>query len=218
MPQPNRKLAELDNPAVTKAYRRLAPIYDNTFGKIAVAALKQTTGRANCFSGKLLEVGVGTGLSLPYYKPQLAVTGIDLSPDMLRRARQRTAKAGSQNIEALLEMDATHLDFAEATFDVVVALYVMTVVPEPQKVMHELARVTKPGARVLICNHFSVEKGLRSLVEKRLAKFADVLGFRSEFPMETLMVSDKLELVTQTPVKPFGFFTLLEFERTTSSI
>jgi phosphatidylethanolamine/phosphatidyl-N-methylethanolamine N-methyltransferase len=213
MPQHNRKLADLDNPAVTKVYRRLAPIYDNTFGKIATAALKQTTGRANCFSGRLLEVGVGTGLSLPHYKPELKVTGIDLSPDMLRRARQRAGKVKCSNIEALIEMDATHLNFADASFDVAVALYAMTVVPEPAKVMHELARVVKPGATILICNHFSVEKGLRSLVEKRLAKYADVLGFRSEFPLETLMVSDKLKLVTQTPVKPFGFFTLLEFLR-----
>ncbi len=213
MTQPLRKLADLDNPAVTKAYRRLAPIYDNTFGKIALAALKQTTDRANCFSGKLLEVGVGTGLSLPYYKPQLAVTGIDLSPDMLRRARERTAKSGHGNVQALLEMDATQLEFSDATFDVVVALYVMTVVPEPVKVMHELARVTKPGGSVLICNHFSVEKGIRGIVEKQLAKFADVLGFRSEFPLETLMVSEKLKLKAKTPVNPFGFFTLLEFTR-----
>jgi len=213
MTQPARKLADIDNPAVTKAYRRLAPIYDQTFGKIAVAALKQTTGRANCFSGKLLEIGVGTGLSLPYYKRHLQVTGIDLSPDMLKRARERSAKAGRRNVAALLEMDATRLEFAGASFDVVVALYVMTVVPEPAKVMHELARVTKPGGVVLICNHFSVEKGIRGIVEKRLAKFADVLGFRSEFPLETLMVSEKLELVAKTPVNPFGFFTLLEFVR-----
>ena len=213
MTQPLRKLADLDNPGVTKVYRRLAPIYDNTFGKIADAALKQTTARANCFSGRLLEVGVGTGLALPHYKRHLKVTGIDLSPDMLRRARERTAKAGRDNIHALLEMDATQLKFADASFDVVVALYLMTVVPDPVKAMHELARVTKPGGTVLICNHFSVEKGLRSLVEKRLAKFADVLGFRSEFPLETLMVSGELKLKAKTPVKPFGFFTLLEFAR-----
>ncbi len=213
MTQPLRKLADLDNPAVTRAYRRLAPIYDNTFGKIALAALKQTTGRANAFSGKLLEIGVGTGLSLPYYKPRLHVTGIDLSPDMLKRARERVVKEGFGNLEALLEMDATKLTFPGATFDVVVALYVMTVVPDPTKVMHEIARVTKPGGTVLICNHFSVEKGLRSLVEKRLAKFADVLGFRSEFPLETLMVSEKLQLKAKTPVNPLGFFTLLEFTR-----
>jgi phosphatidylethanolamine/phosphatidyl-N-methylethanolamine N-methyltransferase len=213
MTQPLRKLADLDNPAVTKVYRRLAPIYDNTFGKITVAALKLTTDRANCFSGKLLEIGVGTGLSLPHYKRQLAVTGIDLSPDMLRRARERTGRNISCRVEALLEMDATQLEFADASFDVVVALYVMTVVPDPTKVMHELARVTKPGGVVLICNHFSVEKGIRGIVEKKLAKFADVLGFRSEFPLETLMVSERLKLKSKTPVKPFGFFTLLEFGR-----
>ena len=95
MTKPLRKLADLDNPAVTKAYRRLAPIYDNTFGKIALAALKQTTGGANSFSGKLLEIGVGTGLSLPYYKSQLQVTGIDLSPDMLKRARQAPPRRGA---------------------------------------------------------------------------------------------------------------------------
>jgi phosphatidylethanolamine/phosphatidyl-N-methylethanolamine N-methyltransferase len=87
------------------------------------------------------------------------------------------------------------------------------VVPDPVKVMHELARVTRPGGTILICNHFSVEKGVRAAVEKKLANFADLLGFRSEFPLETLMVSDKLKLTRNTPVKPFGFFTLLEFER-----
>ncbi|MGH6853981.1 MAG: class I SAM-dependent methyltransferase [Aestuariivirga sp.] len=216
MTQPLRKLADLDNPAVAKAYRRLAPIYDKTFGKIAEAALRQTMERANRHSGKLLEVGVGTGLSLPHYKAQLKVTGIDLSPHMLQRARERVAKAACRNVDALLEMDATQLGFADQSFDVVVALYVMTVVPDPVAVMHELARVTKPGGTVLVCNHFSVEKGLRGAVEKRLAKFADVLGFRSEFPLETLMVSGRLQLVAKTPVNPFGFFTLLEFVRVSS--
>lgn len=211
MTQPLRKLAELDNPAVTKSYRRWAPIYDHTFGKIAEAALRQITERANQFEGRLLEIGVGTGLSLPRYKPELAVTGIDLSPDMLKRARERIDKTDCRNVEALLEMDATHLSFPAASFDVVVALYVMTVVPDPIRVMHEMARVTKPGGKVLICNHFSVDKGVRGVVEKKLANFADVLGFRSEFPMDTLLVSDRLKLESMSPVKPFGFFTFLEF-------
>ena len=213
MTQPLRKLADLDNPAVTKTYRRLAPIYDKTFGKVADAALKQTTARANGFDGRLLEVGVGTGLALPHYKHDLNVTGVDLSPDMLRRARQRMTRLGRRNIEALLEMDATKLEFPDGSFDVVVALYVMTVVPDPVRVMHELARVLKPGGRLLVCNHFSVEKGLRGVLEKRLANFAGVLGFRSEFPMETLLVSNRLELKSARPLKPFGFFTLLEFLR-----
>lgn len=213
MRHPKPKFADLDNTTVARTYRRLAPIYDKTFGKFADAALRQTIARANSFDGRLLEVGVGTGLALPHYKPGLAVTGIDLSPHMLERARARIAKAGNCNIQALLEMDATKLDFPGGAFDVVVALYVMTVVPDPVKVMHELARVVKPGGHVLICNHFSVERGVRAVVEKRLAGFADVLGFRSDFPLETLMVSDRLKLLSKTPVRPLGFFTLLEFVR-----
>lgn len=214
MPLPLRRFAELDNPAVQKAYRRLAPIYDNTFGKVAEAGVRQTTERANQLRGKLLEVGVGTGLALPYYSSRLSVTGIDLSTDMLDRARQRVAKLGLRNIEGLREMDATRMEFADASFDIAAAMYVMTVVPDPAKVMHELARVVKPGGTVLVCNHFCVDKGLRGALEKKLAGYADVVGFRSDFRMETIQVSDRLDLVARTPVKPFGFFTLLEFRRT----
>lgn len=213
MTEPRRKLAEIDNDDVQQAYRRWAPFYDKSFGKFAEAAVQQVTARANQFNGQLLEAGVGTGLALPHYKSSLQVTGIDLSPHMLSRARERLEKAGRNNVEALLEMDATALCFADGTFDVSVAMFVMTVVPEPVKVMHELARVTKPGGRVLICNHFSVEKGLRAVVEKKLARFASKLGWRAEFPVEALLVSEKLELITMTGVKPFGFFTFLEFRK-----
>jgi phosphatidylethanolamine/phosphatidyl-N-methylethanolamine N-methyltransferase len=208
-----RKLAELDNGDVRRAYKRWAPVYDATFGKFVEAGVKQATARANHFEGRLLEVGVGTGLALPHYKRSLTVTGVDLSPDMLKRARERIAKRRVHNVEALIEMDATKLAFADASFDIAVAMYVMTVVPEPVAVMQELARVTKPGGRVLIVNHFSVEKGLRGAVEKKLAGFADVLGWRPEFPVETLLGDPRLKLVDKRPVRPFGFFTLLEFKR-----
>lgn len=213
MSSPLRKLVELDNFAVRRAYKRWAPVYDATFGKFVEAGVRQTTAKANEFSGRLLEVGVGTGLALPHYKPSLRVTGIDLSPDMLERARERAEKAELKNIEALLEMDATALRFPDSSFDAVVAMYVMTVVPEPEKVMRELARVTKPGGTVLITNHFSVEKGLRGAVEKRLAGFADILGWRPEFPVETLLVDDRLQLIDRRPVRPFGFFTQLQFRK-----
>ena len=112
----------------------------------------------------MLEVGVGTGLALPHYKPHLQVTGVDLSPDMLLRARRAGARGTSLPIlKPLLEMDATALEFADASFDVSTAMYVMTVVPDPAKVMHELARVTKPGGHVVIVNHFSVAKGPRAV-------------------------------------------------------
>lgn len=208
-----RKLAELDNGDVRRAYKRWAPVYDATFGKFVEAGVKQATARANQLDGRLLEVGVGTGLALPHYKRSLKVTGVDLSPDMLKRARERIAKRRVHNVEALIEMDATKLAFADASFDIAVAMYVMTVVPDPVAVMSELARVTKPGGRVLIVNHFSVEKGLRGAVEKKLAGFADVLGWRPEFPVETLLADPRLKLVDKRPVRPFGFFTMLEFER-----
>jgi phosphatidylethanolamine/phosphatidyl-N-methylethanolamine N-methyltransferase len=202
-----QKLARIDNADVQQAYRRWAPFYDKSFGIITEAAVQQVTARANAFDGKLLEVGVGTGLALPHYKPAFDVTGIDLSPDMLKRARERRPSA------SLFEMDATHLRFADASFDVAAAMFVMTVVPDPKAVMHELARVTRPGGRVLICNHFSVEKGVRALVEKKLSKFAHKLGWRAEFPVEALLVDNRLELLSNSPIKPFGFFTFLEFRR-----
>ncbi|MFO0991597.1 MAG: class I SAM-dependent methyltransferase [Hyphomicrobiales bacterium] len=207
------KLAELDTADVRRAYRRWAPVYDSTFGRFVEAGVKEATKLINTFHGRVLEVGVGTGLALPHYKPHLRITGVDLSPEMLRRARERVQKNKLSNIEALLEMDATALEFPDASFDVSTAMYVMTVVPEPARVMHELARVTKPGGHVVIVNHFSAAKGPRALIEKQLAGFADVLGWRPEFPVETILVSDKLALRSRRELKPFGLFTLLQFTR-----
>lgn len=213
MNQRKTALAEIDSSDVRLAYKRWAPVYDRTFGKFVEAAVRQVTARANQCSGRLLEAGVGTGLALPHYAPKLQVTGIDLSPDMLRRARARMSKAGQSNVEALLEMDATALTFPDASFDVVVSMFVMTVVPDPVGVMHELARVTKPGGVVLICNHFATETGLLGALESGLSKYAAQLGWRPKFPVETLMVSKALQLRRTVPLKPFGFFTLLEFHK-----
>lgn len=208
-----RGLAAIDASDVRQAYRRWAPVYDRTFGKFVDAAVRTVTARANQFSGRLLEVGVGTGLALPHYGPSLRVTGIDLSPDMLARARERVARRGQGNVEALIEMDATALSFPDSSFDVTTAMFVMTVVPDPGAVMRELARVTKPGGTVLICNHFSVEEGLRGALERGLARYAARLGWRPEFPVEAILVCGDLALAGRMPVKPFGFFTLLEFRK-----
>ncbi len=216
MPLPIRQvrgLAAIAAADVRKAYRRWAPIYDHTFGKIVEAAVLRATACANQFSGRLLEAGVGTGLALPHYGSGLRVTGIDLSPDMLARARERVARHGLANVEALLEMDATALAFPNESFDVTVAMFVMTVVPDPGQVMRELARVTKPGGAVLICNHFSVKEGLRGALERSLSRYAATLGWRPEFPIEALLVCPELVLERRTAVKPLGFFNLLEFRK-----
>jgi phosphatidylethanolamine/phosphatidyl-N-methylethanolamine N-methyltransferase len=206
-------LERMNEDDVRKAYKRWAPVYDATFGKLVRAGMRSTVKEANQFSGRLLDVGVGTGLALPHYSPQLRVTGIDLSADMLKRAKSRIAKAKCPNIETLLEMDAGKLDFLNESFDVSVAMYVLTVVPEPRKVIEELARVTKVGGVVIIVNHFSVENGLRGAIEKGLAKHATKLGWRPEFPIDTVLSCEKLRLRRIHAVKPLGFFTFLEFVR-----
>jgi phosphatidylethanolamine/phosphatidyl-N-methylethanolamine N-methyltransferase len=207
------KLAEIDNKDVVRAYRRWAPIYDLTFGKLVEVGIKHATTSVNRYDGRVLEVGVGTGLSLPYYKASLKVTGIDLSAEMLAKARERVERGRLSNIEQLREMDATRLAFADQSFDVAAAMYVMTVVPDPAAVMHELARVTKIGGQVVIVNHCSVEGGLRGMIEKNLARFSDVLGWRPEFPIRALMVSDRLKLEELRPLRPMGLFTLLRLRR-----
>ena len=206
------KIEALNATDVQKAYRRWAPFYDQTFGKIVEAGVQQTVARANQFKGRLLEVGVGTGLALPHYAPHLSVTGIDVSADMLAKARQRVGEESLSNIESLLEMDATALTLEDASFDVAAAMYVITVVPDPARVMHEIARVVKPGGTVLVASHFSTQ-GITGVIERGLAKQAPRLGWRPEFPIDTVLVSDKLRLVSLQPIKPLGFFTLLEFRR-----
>jgi phosphatidylethanolamine/phosphatidyl-N-methylethanolamine N-methyltransferase len=208
-----RQLEVMNAGDVRKAYKRWAPVYDATFGKLVKGGVKQAVARANLHSGRLLEVGVGTGLALPHYGEQLSVTGIDLSADMLARARKRVQLARRTNIEALEEMDAGHLEFPDASFDIAVAMYVLTVVPDPKQVMEEMARVVKPNGTVIVVNHFSVEGGVRGSIEKVAARHATKLGWRPEFPVDTVLACEKLRLVSLKPVKPFDFFTLLEFKR-----
>jgi len=209
------KIRSLDDAAVLRAYARWAPVYDLSFGLIADAGRRQAVDHINNRRGRVLEVGVGTGISLPLYKRELRITAIDLSPQMLRRARNRVKAGELDNVEAVMEMDAGALAFADESFDIVVAMYVMTVVPDPQRVMAELERVCAPGGEVIIVNHFSQEAGVRGWLEKRLAPLAATLGWRPEFPIDTVMTRDRLRLVEKRPLKPFGLFTMLRFVRQT---
>ena len=154
----------MDAAAVRHAYRRWAPVYDFTFGQIAEAGRKHAVKIINSRKGRVLEVGVGTGLSLPCYGSHLTLTGIDLSPEMLDKAREKVERRGLDNIAGLHEMDAGALAFPDESFDTVVAMYVMTVVPEPERVMRELERVCAAGGEVILVNHFSQEEGRSRLV------------------------------------------------------
>ena len=203
----------IDEDAVRSAYRRWAPVYDHTFGLVAAEGRKHAVEIINQSKGRVLEVGVGTGLSLPTYGRHLEIVGIDLSPEMLEKARERVAAEGLDNVAELHEMDASDLKFPDASFDTVVAMYVMTVVPDPEKVMRELSRVCRPGGEVIIVNHFSAEEGMRGWVERRMAPFADMLGWRPVFDVERVLVCPDLTLMEKRGLRPWGLFTMMRFRK-----
>lgn len=199
--------------AVTASYRRWAPVYDATFGRVTGAGRRRATAHANARGGAVLEVGVGTGLALPLYAPGLRVTGIDYSGDMLAKAQLRAADLGLTTIAALREMDAQALDFPDASFDTVMAMHVLSVVPDPEKVVSEMARVCRPGGHVVIVNHFSAEAGPLRLVERAAAPFEDTLGWQSDFPIARVLGDPRLAEVERDSLPPFGMMTWLVLER-----
>lgn len=203
----------MDETSVKSAYRRWAPIYDQTFGRIAAEGRRHAVEIINTRQGRVLEVGVGTGLSLPMFGRHLEIVGIDLSPEMLDKAREKVAAEGLDNVTGLHEMDAGHLTFPTNSFDTVVAMYVLTVVPDPEKVMRELCRVCKPGGEVMLVNHFSQEEGVRGWVERRMAPFADKLGWRPVFDTGRVMGCEELKITEQRALRPLGLFTMMRFAK-----
>ena len=203
----------LDDEHIVAAYARWAPIYDPIFGVITKLAIRSTVGVINALPpGRLLEVGVGTGIALPLYNRDHRITGIDLSPDMLARAEKRRA-SGLTHVEALHEMDAGNLTFADRSFDAAVAMFVMTVVPDPARVMAEIVRVVKPGGRIVFTNHFSAQGGARAKFERWLSRFSGSLGWNPEFALGRVLGHPDMRLIEKRSLPPLGLYTLLAFER-----
>lgn len=196
---------------VQRAYKRWAPVYDFTFGRLVEGGRRNAVENINRHKGSVLEVGVGTGLSLPCYGNHLEITGIDISPEMLSKARERVARHDLKNVKALYEMDAGKLEFPDEEFDTVVAMYVMTVVPDPEQVMRELERVCAPGGEVILVNHFSQEEGVRGFTERLIAPLARTLGWRPVFPVERVLGNSGLRLTDTRSVRPLGLFTMMRF-------
>jgi phosphatidylethanolamine/phosphatidyl-N-methylethanolamine N-methyltransferase len=199
--------------AIQKTYRRWAPVYDLTFGRITQGGRILAARHVNAQGGVVLEVGIGTGLALEYYAPDARITGIDLSAEMLREAEIRARKKGLKNLAGLYEMDARAIAFPDAAFDHVAAMHIMSVVPEPERVLDEMARVCRPGGSVLIANHFAGRAEGWSLIERLAAPLANLLGWHSDFPIDRVLGHPKLKLVEQVQVSPFGLMTYLRFRR-----
>jgi phosphatidylethanolamine/phosphatidyl-N-methylethanolamine N-methyltransferase len=208
---------ELDKDAVARAYARWAPIYDLVFGAVFDRGRKASIAAAERIGGHILEVGVGTGLSLPDYSWTNRLTGVDLSAPMLRKAKARAAQHRLTNVDGLAVMDAQHLGFQDGVFDVVVAQYVITAVPDPEATLDEFARVLKPGGEIILVNHLGAESGLRAAFEQWFAPLARRLGWRPEFRWERLAQwaarHGGVSVVERRAVTPLGHFSLIRFAR-----
>ena len=174
--------------AVKAAYRRYARIYDVIFGAVLQPGRRAVLEALNLKPGdRVLEVGVGTGISLPLYPRNVRITGIDVSLEMLQKARARVERAKLSNVEALLEMDAEAMAFPDASFDKVVAMYVVSVVPRPDKLLEELHRVCRPDGDIFIVNHFQSENPIVGSLERALAGFSSQIGFNPDLDLRELV-------------------------------
>lgn len=196
--------------AIRKAYRRYARLYDLYFGALFQPGRKAVLRHMSCRPGqRVLEVGVGTGLSLPLYPRGVQVTGIDVSPEMLDRARERLAREGIGSNVELHVMDAEHMNFPDDSFDKVVAMYVVSVVPHPRRLVDEMRRVCRPDGEIYIVNHFHSLNPVIGGVESLLAPLSRVVGFHPDFCLRTFVRETELEVVEKQKVNLFGYWNLL---------
>lgn len=210
---------DISKSSVERAYARWAPIYDLVFGAVFDRGRRAAIAAAERIGGRILEVGVGTGISLPDYARSNRLVGVDLSEPMLRKARARVAEHALSNVELLAVMDAERLALPDESFDVVVAQYVITAVPHPEATLDEFARLVRPGGEIVLVNHIGAESGPRALFEQWFAPLARRLGWRPEFRFQIL--ADWAErhggvrVLERRPMPPLGHFSLIRFGRLT---
>lgn len=200
---------QLDHSAVVSAYRRYGRFYDLVFGAVMEPGRRHAMSAMQCQPGdRVLEAGVGTGLSLPHYPEGVEVTGIDLSPDMLAQASARLGEHQRTNV-SLMQMDVQALAFADDSFDKVAAMYVASVVPDAAAMMAELRRVCRPGGDIFVLNHFASQNRLVRRAEGLLAPLAGSLGFHPDFDLQDFIDDAGLPVVEVRQVNLFGYWTLL---------
>ena len=198
-----------------RVYSRLSSHYDLLFDKVFQSGREQAIRAMELRPGeRVLEVGVGTGLALPLYPRTVEVVGIDLSEGMLEEARDRINRLGLRHV-SVLRMDASALQFQEATFDAVLAPYVISVVSDPRRVLAEMKRVCRPGGRLVVVNHFLSRNPLKASVEKALTPLSVHVGFRLDTPLTTVLQDPGLTLEIKKRVNLLGNWTLLRLRKST---
>ena len=209
---------DLDKETISKAYARWAPVYDLVFGAVFERGREAAVAAAERVGGRILEVGIGTGMSLADYSRTSRICGVDISEPMLRKAQERVLELGLSNVEGLWVMDAEHLSFPDASFDVVVAQYVITTVPNPEATLDECARILKPGGEIVLVSRVGAEAGLRRALEQWFTPMARKLGWRTEFSFERYARwaerTHGMRLIERRAMPPFGHFSLIRFAKT----
>ena len=204
----SQPMANLSPDSVVRTYRRYAPLYDCLFGAVLEPGRRKLAAEVkHAAPGSILEVGVGTGLLLPHYPAGAQVVGIDISPEMLTIARKRAATLVGRNI-TLLQTDAETIDFPENTFDCVTLPYVLSVTPNPQKLIAEIRRVCKPDGTIYILNHFSGSR-FWWFLERAVRALADKVGFRSDFSYEEHILPHSWQVESVQSVNLFGLSRLV---------
>lgn len=207
----------MERDQVASAYGRWAPIYDLIFGPVFRRGRLDAVAAAERIGGRILEVGVGTGLSLPSYSSSTRIVGIDISEPMLDKARDRVTKQRLAHVERIATGDAENLDFPDASFDVVVAQYVVTAVPNPERALDEFVRVVRSGGEIIITTRIGAETGLRGTIEKLLMPVTSRLGFRTEFAWSRYerwaATAPGIRLLERRPLPPLGHFSLIRYLR-----
>lgn len=209
--------AVLDNIHVKTSYARWAPVYDLVFALMLRPGRKAAAAAAERPGGRVLDVGVGTGLELPMFSQRTGLIGVDLSEPMLRHAQRRVAAKALFNVQGLIVMDAMRLAFPDAHFDAVVAPYVLTVVPEPKATLDEFVRVVKPGGEIVLVNHVGAAGGPMAAIESWLEMRSAELGWRPGFQWSILgdwiTANPAVRLIERRRLAPFGLFTLARLQR-----
>jgi phosphatidylethanolamine/phosphatidyl-N-methylethanolamine N-methyltransferase len=207
----------MNSRGVAEAYGRWAPVYDIVFGPVFKRGRAAAVVAAEEVGGRILEVGVGTGLSLAGYSPRSRVVGIDISEPMLEKARERVEKQKLKHVESISVMDAEKLEFPTDSFDVVVAQYVVTAIPNPEKALDEFLRVVRPGGEIILTTRLGAETGLRGTIEKWLMPLTSRMGWRTEFAWvryaDWLAASPMTRLVEKRALPPLGHFWLIRIAK-----
>jgi phosphatidylethanolamine/phosphatidyl-N-methylethanolamine N-methyltransferase len=200
----------IDREQIERVYSSYAGVYDRVFGRVFQASREAVVQKLKVEPGeRVLEVGVGTGLCLPLYPRECDITAIDLSQAMLDKAAERVKECGLTNVK-LLHMDAGAMDFPDSSFDTVIAAYVVTAVPDYRKLMSEMVRVSRPGGRLILLNHFTQESPIIAAVEKAISPICVKIGFRTDLSVDEVIDGWPLIKERDERVKPLGMWHVVE--------